>query len=233
MLKLKAMSTQTPDKADQGIIIIPDISGFSNFVISSDLVQGEHVVKQLLGTLLLSNDLSLQVSEIEGDAVLFYKHGINPTLEEVIVLAERMYASFCRKRTELSQQLSFPIDLSLKFVVHYGSFSTYKLGSFEKLYGKPIVEAHKLLKNHLSSTPAYILFTTAFLLAASEARSVNLPGNRADDCEQCRYFDNVGYIHYLAANSDVPGKRADSSTDATPSQNPVSVAQKDLQPVIG
>jgi hypothetical protein len=41
------------------------------------------------------------------------------------------------------------IDLSLKVIIHYGEFSSYKVKEFSKLLGKDIIIAHQLLKNDI------------------------------------------------------------------------------------
>lgn len=142
-----------------------------------------------------SNLLCLDISEIEGDAVLFYKHGTIPTFDDVLDQIEIMYHNFKEELSRLSVKFSTEIPLSLKIIVHYGSFSKYSIGKFEKLYGAPVVEAHKMLKNRIAEFPPYALFSEEFLKINFEAPSHST--NKYDNCDICKYWPEIGYIHYL------------------------------------
>ena len=149
----------------EGIILIPDFSGFTEFVFNTKLYTGEYIVRQLLSTLIDVNDQYFEISEIEGDAILFYRYDENPSYQSISTMLWKMRSAFNRKIEELSKSLSTKIDLALKFIVHYGSFSQYNIGNFRKLYGKTIVEAHQLLKtewqNSLLMRFSVILFWKA------------------------------------------------------------------------
>lgn len=54
----------------EGIILIPDFSGFTEFVFNTKLYTGEYIVRQLLSTLIDVNDQYFEISEIE--AMPFY-----------------------------------------------------------------------------------------------------------------------------------------------------------------
>ena len=54
----------------KGLIFIPDISGFTNFVKKIDDELGWKITRELLIEIIESNPLYLEISEIEGDAVL-------------------------------------------------------------------------------------------------------------------------------------------------------------------
>ena len=54
-----------------GIILIPDFSGFTEFVFNTKLYTGEYIVRQLLSILIDVNNQYFDISEIEGDAILF------------------------------------------------------------------------------------------------------------------------------------------------------------------
>ena len=177
------------------MVVIPDISGFTDFVIKSNMFVGKYITESLLKTIMDSNILSLEISEIEGDAILFFKRSNLPTFEETLVQIEQMYNNFKKELERLSKQLAIEIPLSLKTIVHYGEFTTYKIGRFEKLYGAPIVEAHKMLKNHIAQHPPYALFSDAFLKANFDHPAKSTV--EYDNCEDCKYLPEIGYIHYL------------------------------------
>lgn len=145
------------------MIFIPDISGFTKFVHDTDIHSGRNIVAELLSVILHSNILNLKVSEIEGDAVLFYRYGPPPTLKELVRQYEVMLIAFKRKLRDLNntRQLA-ALELSLKLIVHFGSIAEYKLYGFKKLYGEALVTAHNLLKNDIPSHN-YILVTKDFI----------------------------------------------------------------------
>ncbi|PWN72297.1 DUF2652 domain-containing protein [Chryseobacterium phosphatilyticum] len=173
----------------EGIILIPDFSGFTEFVFNTKLYTGEYIVRELLSTLIDVNERYFEISEIEGDAILFYRYDQQPSYHNVSGILRKMRNSFNKKIEELSKSLSTTIDLSLKFIVHYGTFSQYKIGNFRKLYGKTIVEAHQLLKNGLAEQPSYALYTNAFL---ENSRKQNMNIN-----EEELHKEEVGVIHYF------------------------------------
>ncbi|MCV9929752.1 DUF2652 domain-containing protein [Flavobacterium sp. LS1R49] len=180
---------------ETGMVMIPDISGFTDFVISTNMFIGKYITENLLKSIIDSNNLFLEVSEIEGDAVLFYKYRKIPSFDNALTQIEVMYDNFKKEVARLSLQLAMEIPLSLKIIVHYGIFTKYKIGRFEKLYGAPIVEAHKMLKNHIAKFPPYALFSDAFLKANFEQ-----PAKATieyDTCDNCMYLPEIGYIHYL------------------------------------
>jgi hypothetical protein len=180
---------------ETGMVMIPDISGFTDFVINTNMYIGKYITESLLKSIIDSNSLSLEVSEIEGDAVLFYKYGKIPSVGDTLAQIEVMYKNFKREAARLSLQFAAEIPLSLKIIVHYGAFTKYKLGRFEKLYGAPVVEAHKMLKNQIAKFPPYALFSDAFLKADFEQPAESIL--EYDNCDDCMYLPEIGYVHYL------------------------------------
>ena len=68
---------------NKGLLFIPDISGFTRFVNESEINHSRLIIQELLETLINANQIGLQVSEIEGDAILFYKFGNPPDLAQL------------------------------------------------------------------------------------------------------------------------------------------------------
>lgn len=103
-----------------------------------------------------------------------------------------MRNAFNMKIEELSRNLGTAIDLSLKFIVHYGAFSQYRIGNFRKLYGKTVVEAHQLLKNGLAIQPSYALYSNSFLENSSQQDTdFNKDDLRQEEVGVIHYFENV------------------------------------------
>ncbi|WP_268224175.1 DUF2652 domain-containing protein [Sinomicrobium oceani] len=173
----------------EGTIIIPDISGFTSFVHETDADTGKYITRELLSAIVDSNVLNLKISEIEGDAVLFYGYGIPANLQSVVEQYEIMLQNFNRKLAQLEAFIGHKINLSLKLVAHYGQVSEYNIGRFRKLYGKAVVQAHQLLKNSIRSK-TYILLTESLLHAIpsvfGNVANRGIPGSS----------DDIAYTYY-------------------------------------
>ncbi|WP_343615688.1 DUF2652 domain-containing protein [Flavobacterium sp.] len=149
-------------KAEHGLILIPDVSGFTNFVSSICIEAGRYIMRELLTTIIESNILGLKVSEVEGDAVLFYKFCCPPNADLIINQYEVMLHNFREKVHTIESLIGRNMNLSLKLIAHYGLFSEYTVGGFSKLYGNTVVQSHCLLKNTIQSN-TYLLLTDDLL----------------------------------------------------------------------
>ncbi|MDQ3019785.1 MAG: DUF2652 domain-containing protein [Bacteroidota bacterium] len=68
---------------NKGLLFIPDISGFTKFVNEMEIGHSRLIIQELLETMINANEIGLEISEIEGDAILFYKFGEAPELKEL------------------------------------------------------------------------------------------------------------------------------------------------------
>lgn len=140
----------------QGLLFIPDISGFTRFVTGMEIEHSRTIIQRLLEVLIDANQLGLAVSEVEGDAILFYRFGERPGMQQVYAQVERMFQDFHRHLRTYDQRrlcqcgpCRSAVDLSLKVVTHYGEFTGYTVKQFSKLIGKDVIVAHQLLKNDI------------------------------------------------------------------------------------
>lgn len=158
----------------QGFLIISDITGYSKYVNESELEHARDSLTALLNLLLDHTKSPLVLSKLEGDAVFSYapKHGFlqGQTLLDMI---ETTYASF-RKALELMVlNTTCPCNacrnlpnLGLKFFVHFGAYTTQKLGNFTELVGNDVNLVHRLAKNHIKEQTgfkAYAAFTQSVM----------------------------------------------------------------------
>lgn len=158
-------------RIEAGIVLIPDISGYTNFVNHICIEAGRYITRELLVSILQANNLGLEVSEIEGDAILFYKFGDRPAVQAILDQYEIMLDRFREKLLEIEGIIGYELGLSLKLIAHYGTFSEYTIGNFRKLYGEPIVRAHALLKNTVKSD-TYVLMTNDVLTPETARRGL-------------------------------------------------------------
>ena len=80
--------------AEQAIILIPDISGFTQFTKATEIDHAAHIISELLELLVESNETNLVLAEIEGDAVLFYRIGEPLQREQLIQQCLSMFSNF-------------------------------------------------------------------------------------------------------------------------------------------
>jgi hypothetical protein len=155
-----------------GLLFIPDISGFTRFVTETEIDHSRRIIEELLEVVIDANHLGLEVSEVEGDAVLFYRFGASPDLRQLYDQVERMFCAFherlaayettryCRCRACTSAE-----GLTLKIISHYGEFTSYNVRQFSKLIGKDVIVAHQLLKNDIDPHEYWLVTSN---LAAGE-----------------------------------------------------------------
>jgi hypothetical protein len=141
---------------NRGLLFIPDISGFTRFVTEMEIDHSRHIIQELLEILINANSSGLEISEIEGDAILFYKYGERPDLKTVYDQVEKMFCEFHRhisayeyRRLCQCKACRAAVNLSLKVITHYGEFTGYNVKTFNKLIGKDVIVAHQLLKNEI------------------------------------------------------------------------------------
>jgi hypothetical protein len=141
---------------NKGLLFIPDISGFTKFIHETEITHSRLIIQELLEILINANHIGLEISEIEGDAILFYKFGAPPDLKELYRQVQDMFIDFHRHlmaydRSKYCQCVACKraVGLTLKVVTHYGEFAGYNVKNFNKLIGKDVIVAHQLLKNDI------------------------------------------------------------------------------------
>ncbi|MFC2085656.1 DUF2652 domain-containing protein [Bacteroidota bacterium] len=103
-----------------------------------------------------ANDIGLRVSEIDGDAILFYRFGDAPTREEFFRQVEKMFVPFHGQLHLYEMQricncgaCSSWHNLTLKIVAHYGEICESEIQDHKKLFGQEVIAVHRLLKNDI------------------------------------------------------------------------------------
>ena len=162
-----------------GLLLIPDISGFTQFVSEVEISHSKHIVSDLLELLIDSNKLNLQLCEVEGDALFFYKQGNIPTFADLLDQVDHWSRSFHGRLRILErdnyckcgacQGLS---NLGLKVVGHCGEFSTYAVKKQVKVMGEDVILVHRMLKNNVVGRD-YALFSRSLTNRIGTDRAKN------------------------------------------------------------
>ncbi|NUQ25322.1 MAG: DUF2652 domain-containing protein [Saprospiraceae bacterium] len=174
------MSTTT-DSPTPALLFIPDISGFTRFITDTEISHSKHIIEELLEVMIEANTLDLQISEIEGDAILFYRFGEPPGATEMMEQVRRMFVNFHQhlrkyERYRICQcgACKTAHQLTLKMVAHYGEITQNKVKSFTKLFGKEVIVVHRLLKNSIEHHE-YAMLTKPLTDAMTETNGLIKP----------------------------------------------------------
>jgi len=174
----------TADRPESGFLVLADISGFTAFVTATELEHGAEVTGALLAGVMDALSPPMEIQELEGDAVFALgpddAQGADRRLLESF---GRAFAAFSERRREISLDTSCAcracrgvLGLSLKLIVHHGSFLRQVVRGRSRVAGPDIILAHRFLKNDVEPA-TYVLFTAAAVerfgidpVAASMAR---------------------------------------------------------------
>ncbi len=147
---------------------MPDISGFTKFIGETEIEHSTHIIRELLEIIINENSLNMELLEIEGDAVFFYRSGRIPSIDEIIKQSKSIFEKFHQhllryesKRICQCGACRTANNLTVKFIIHTGQVSSYYISNQFKLIGKEVILLHRLLKNPVPENE-YLLFTEPF-----------------------------------------------------------------------
>lgn len=193
------------DDTQPALIFIPDMSGFTKFVNETGIQQSRTLIADLLEIIIEANILDMELSEIQGDAVLFYRLGPPPSIQEVINQCKQIFLDFQNylriverdRGSSLSDSLS-DSKLTLKVVVHYGRLSVTLIRDHVKLMGKDVIIAHRLLKNTIEGDE-YVLLSEDFLKTQTETAIRQSFSNWTRLRTGATHYEHLGEIRYKYA----------------------------------
>jgi len=148
----------------KSLLFIPDISGFTEFIQTTEVEHSQHVISELLEVLIEANTEELQLAEVEGDALFFFKEEI-PSLEKLLAQVETMFTAFYSHLKLLEENRICPChacatapNLQLKIIITGGELQFITVQNNRKPFGSMVIEAHRLLKNSVDSNN-YVLMS--------------------------------------------------------------------------
>ena len=155
---------------EHGALVLADISGFTEFVTATELEHGPPIVADLLSHVMRHLSPPLQIQEVEGDAVFALGLDDEVVPERLPEVLDRAYVAFRSRQHEMQAAETCTCNacrnigrLDLKIVTHYGRFLRQLVGGHSQVAGADVLLAHRLLKNGVAQTPAYLLVTEAAL----------------------------------------------------------------------
>lgn len=160
---------------ERGLIVLGDVSGYSEFIATTELNHSRQILAELLGTLCECAPGDLSIAQLEGDAVFWLCDKEAPGLADLL---KEKFVEFHRRLRFMTLATTCPCracasvgSLSVKFVVHRGSYVRQRVAGSDHFVGSDLVLAHRLLKNTVPSHE-YILLTEAALAGVAADGSV-------------------------------------------------------------
>ena len=156
------------DRLESGFLVLADISGFTAFVTATELEHGAEVTGVLLAGVMEALAPPLEIQELEGDAVFALAPDNVEERDRALMDAfSRAFEAFSERQREISLDTSCycracrgVLGLSLKLIVHHGSFMRQVVRGRSRVAGPDIILAHRFLKNDVEPR-TYVLFTDA------------------------------------------------------------------------
>ncbi|MBL4707431.1 MAG: DUF2652 domain-containing protein [Flavobacteriales bacterium] len=213
----------------KSLLFIPDISGYTKFIQSTEIEHAEHVIAEILEVLIAANTEELKLAEIEGDALFFYKEGSIPSQERLLAQVEGMFSAFYghlkmmeKNRICTCNACATAPNLELKIVAHTGAIQFLKVQGNKKPFGSSVITVHRLLKNSVNSNN-YVL------LSKDLSNSVDMKPTYQSDLfgfkEAKEEYDDV-MVDYIYSNIDV------EQLQITPFEKPFKVNFKKVPDAI-
>ena len=155
-----------------GYLLIADISGYTQFLTTSELDHANPILQSLLSSLVEQVGEPLQFWKMDGDAVLAYSTQQEfPTGETFLTICENLYNAFASTRQNIIANTSCPCKacanvsmLDLKIMAHHGQFDEMQVGPVTDISGADVILVHRMAKSDVTEATgikSYALFSDA------------------------------------------------------------------------
>ncbi len=166
------------NSTDPVFFFIPDLTGFTKFMTSTEPEFANKVITVMLNKLISANILAMNVAEIEGDAIFFYRKGRLPAVNKVAQQSKLIFetfndviAKFKESDPDHHKKYLSKNQLGIKVIIHHAYINITKINGRVKLLGEGVILVHKLLKNSIN-IPCYILLTDSYLEKLKNKKAV-------------------------------------------------------------
>ena len=187
--------------AESATILLPDISGYTEFLTKTELVHSSHIINELLEAILAANSGEFVLSEVEGDALLLYHKGKPIEADALVRQCLSMFESFHTQLKIIERDsichcgaCKTASNLTLKFIAHHGVVQEIKVMQFTKCSGLDMVVAHRLMKNRIASDEYILATTSCFDFSSLKQSPGALAWQRSND-----EYPAIGTIEYQYA----------------------------------
>jgi len=206
------MKTYTQD----GVLVLADISGFTQFVTATELEHGPQIIAALLETVMERLAPPLEIQEVEGDAIFAVgPDGVVVPPARLLDVLDGAFVAFKDRQREMEADESCACgacrnvaNLDLKIVAHHGRFLRQLVGGRGQLAGVDVILAHRLLKNGLERKRAYLLLTEAAL------RWLGIDRARANLTAHVERYEHLGDVRCFVRDLPNPVSTPSARTAA-------------------
>ena len=193
----------------QGHLLVADITGYAEFRDPEELAHAENILKDLFRALTRQLNPPWEIRELGADPIFaYFNDGDILQGQTLLEMVEAVYRSFAKKREQILQNTTCSCKaceqisvLSLKIVVHHGSFIMSEVaGGGLRFTGEDLVIVHKLLRNRITEVVgigAYAFFTETAANAMSLGELVHGMKIHTESYEQLGQYG--GFVHDLHA----------------------------------
>lgn len=200
------MASAVTSSTDRGCLLVADISGYTDYLMGSELDHAENVLADLIETVVAALRPTFDLSKLEGDAAFAY--AVTDRIEASMLLdtVDACYFAFRSRLRDVDRATTCQCnacvlipELDLKVVVHHGSFVRREVAGNEELTGRDVIVVHRLLKNDIPDAfgiRGYAFLTDACIQAMGiDPAALDLPPHRLS-------YDDVGEIHGVVEDLD-------------------------------
>lgn len=189
-----------------GYLLIADISGYTQFLTTSEMDHANPILQSLLGVLIEQVGDPLNFWKTEGDAVLAYSTRQNfPSGETFLTICENLYNAFALRRQDIISNTTCPCNacanvaaLDLKVIAHYGQFDEMQLGPVTDISGADVILVHRMTKTNVAESTgvhSYALFSEA------AATAMGIDDVLEPFSQEIEHFGDVSMMVYDLAKS--------------------------------
>lgn len=207
------MSANRTPELKNAVLLIADISGYSQFVIMKkvSLIHSEEIITELLEAVTETAAFPLRLDKIEGDAVfLCADAGDNrkAAVNDVAAQATRFMRAFADKQAFLIEHGDGGCpcsacrsvgELGLKILIHADEVIIKSIAGRQELAGEGIILVHRLLKNTVNGSD-YILMPKTI----ADLVTIDPLPHRESHSEQVADFGPVDVVVYSAEPTEKP-----------------------------
>ncbi len=183
-------------------ILIPDISGYTEFMTTTELNHSSQAINMFLNAMVEAVGEEYEVSEVEGDALLLIKKGLAPSRQQLLNTCLNIFNAFHLRRQWMELHSICPCNacltiknLTLKFVAHHGALTEIKVGKIVKQSGPNMIVAHRLLKNKIDGNEYLLVTENLWKIESDLAAVVELDWQNAS--EEYPSLGSIGFRYAL------------------------------------
>ena len=186
-------------KVKQGYLLVSDISGYTKFLVDSELVHAKEILDSLLATGTKSFMDPIRILNTRGDAIMAFAEQsefVQP--QSLLEIIKSSYIDFQNQLKLMTLNTNCPCNacsnissLDLKLFLHHGEYIEQEINGASELQGSDVILINRLMKNDVREKmglDGYALLTESAIAAMDAAE---LTESMAIHSENYEHFGDV------------------------------------------